>query len=269
MLLRKILIPSVLVLVVVAAGCSGSGRLNYATPEEAYQTGLSLYERGKYDRAIEYFQGVFDFGRVSDVAADAQLHLARAYAGSEQYILAASEFTRFMELYRNDPRLEQAEYERAMAYYKLSPEYQLDQTDTERAIQYFQLFLDRYPNSTLVPEAEARVRELREKLAHKRFATGGLYEQRELYQAAAIAYESTFDTYPDTPWADDALLGAIRSYIAYAERSVQERQAERLQRAIANYERLAQIFPDSPLLKEAEALYGRAVAMQRPLLGNN
>ena len=113
--------------------------------------------------------------------ADAQLFLARSYYNDEQFILAASEFTRFMELYRNDPRAPQAEYERAMAYYRQSPEYQLDQTDTERAISYFQLFLDRHPGSEFVDEAEVRVRELREKLAHKQYATGGLYEQRELY----------------------------------------------------------------------------------------
>ncbi len=267
--LRNVITTLLLGGALLGAGCSGSGQARYDSPDDAFQKGMSFYERGKYQRAIEFFQGVFDFGRVSEQAADAQLYLARSYFEDKQYILAASEFTRFMELYRSDPRIEQAEYERAMSYYHLSPAYQMDQTETERAISYFQLFLDRHPNGEYADEAASRVTELREKLARKQYATGGLYEQRELYEAAAIAYESTFDKYPDTSWADDALVGAIRAYIAFAEQSITERQAERLQEAIDNYQRLVQIFPDSPLLKEAESLYERAAAMQQQLLGRS
>jgi outer membrane protein assembly factor BamD len=67
-----------------------------------------------------------------------------------------------------------------------------------------------------------------------------------------------FDQYPETAWADDALLGAIRSYIEYAAQSVPQRQAERLDKAIENYNRLTQVFPDSPLLQDAEGLYEEA-----------
>lgn len=245
---------------VVLAGCSGAGRLRYDTPEEAFQKGQELYEAGKYDRAVEYLQGVFDFGRTNEWADDAQLFLARSYYKDGQYILAASEFTRFLDVYRNDPRRVEAEYERALSYYELSPSYQLDQTETQHAIDYFQLFLNRYPGSDLADEAEQKIRELREKLAHKQYETAGLYERRELYEAAALSYEMVFDKYPDTAWADDALVGAIRAYIAFSDQSVRERQEERLEKAVENYQRLVQIFSESPLLKEAEALYEQAVA---------
>jgi outer membrane protein assembly factor BamD len=69
---------------------------------------------------------------------------------------------------------------------------------------------------------------------------------------------STFDQYPDTPWADDALLGAIRAYIEYSDRSVEGKQDDRLQQAIDYYNRLVQVFPNSPLLKQAETQYERA-----------
>ncbi len=244
----------ILCVAVFAAGCSGTGRLRYDSPQEAFETGMQLYEDGRYDRAGEYFQGVFDYGRTSEVAADAQLYLARSYYQSKRYILAANEYTRFIEIYRNDPRSEEAEFERAMSYYEQSPDYELDQTPTEQAINYFQLFLDRYPNSELADEAESHIRVLREKLAHKEFAAAELYERREIYEAAAITYERVFDLYPDTRWADDALLGAIRTYIDYAEQSVASRQEERFQAAVDHYERLEQLFQDSPLLPSARNL---------------
>jgi len=109
-----------------------------------------------------------------------------------------------------------------------------------------------------VADAEARIKELREKLAHKAYQTGYLYERRELYRAAALSYESAFDRFPDTDWADDAIVGAIRSYIAYSDQSIQARQRDRLLPAIENYNKLLQLFPNSPLLKDAERLYGEA-----------
>jgi outer membrane protein assembly factor BamD len=260
MVLRSYVVLISLTAALVAAGCSGSGRLRYDSPQEAYQKGVELYERGKYQQAAEYFQAVFDFGRTHEWADDAQLYLARAYRANEQYILAASEYTRFVEIYRADPRVPEAEYERALAYYELSPNYELDQSDTERAIQYFTLFANRYPDHELFDEATARIAELRDKLAHKQFETAKLYERRELYEAAALSYEAVFDKYPDTAWADDALVGAIRAYIGFSDQSVLNRQAERLQFAVDNYERLIQIFPNSPLLKEGEQLYEQAVA---------
>lgn len=258
MLGRRFLTAGLLIVLLATAGCSGSGRLRYDTPQEAFEKGKSLYERGKYQRAIEYLQGVFDYGRTSEVAADAQLYLARSYYHNKEYILAANEYTRFIDIYRIDPRAEEAEFERAMSYFQLSPAFDLDQTNTVQAITFFQLFLDRYKNSELRGEAETRIADLREKLAHKAFAAAELYERREMYEAAALSYESVFDNYPDTRWADNALLGAIRTYIAFSELSVRAKQEERLQAALTNYERLVQLFRDSPLVKEAEPLYEQA-----------
>ena len=258
MLGRKLISFGVLAAFAFILGCSGTGRLRYETPQEAFEQGKSLFEREKYQRAVDYFQAVFDFGRTSDVAADAQLYLARSYYHNGEYILAANEYTRFVDIYRNDPRSEDAEFERALSYFQLSPSYELDQTNTRQAITFLQLFLDRYPSSDKKDDAESRIAGLREKLAHKDFAAAELYERREMYEAAALTYENVFDNYSDTEWADDALLGAMRSYIAFSELSIRTRQAERLQAAIDHYERLVQLFRDSPLVKDAESLYEQA-----------
>jgi outer membrane protein assembly factor BamD len=257
---------ALLLLAIGLAGCSGSGRLRYETPEEAFEKGTAFYERGKYDRAIEYFQGSFDFGRTHALAADAQLYLARAYRANKEYLLAANEYTRFMEIYRSDPRVPDAEFERALTYYERSPAFSLDQTDSQRAVEQFQLFINRFPGSDKVVDAEAKIMELREKMAHKQYETAKLYERRELFQAAALSYEAVFDRFFDTVWADDALLGAMKAYIAFSDRSIAARQPERLQKAIDNYDRLIQLFPNSDLLKEAEAVYTTAADKQNRLI---
>ncbi|MFQ5570701.1 MAG: outer membrane protein assembly factor BamD [Rhodothermales bacterium] len=267
MLLSRLRFSVVMLLVVLVAGCSGSGRLRYDTPKEAFDKGMERYESGKYARAVQYFQGSFDFGRTHEWADDAQLFLARAYRANKEYILAANEYSRFAQIYRADPRVPEAEFERAMTFYERSPLYQLDQTNTEDAINAFNLFINRYPTHESVLEAEQRIKELREKLAHKQYDTALQYEQRELFQAAALSYEVVFDKYSDTDWADDALLGAIRTYIIYSDESVEARQAERLQKAVDHYQRLLQLFPDSELLKDAEALYEQATSRMQALAG--
>lgn len=246
------------VLLVGFMGCSGSRGISTNGPQDAYEKGMAQYEDGNYDRAIRYFRAVMSYGRGNEYGPEAQFQLAMAQRQKKKYLVAANEFKRFKQLYRNHEKVPKAEYEQARAYYTRSPRYQLDQTDTRRAIELFRLFIDRYPDHELASDAEEKIDELRAKLAHKQFDAAKLYERRDMWRAATESYESVFDQYPETPWADDALLGALRAYVQYADRSIQERQAERYQRALDQYSRLAQLFPDSPLLNRAKPLRDEA-----------
>jgi outer membrane protein assembly factor BamD len=247
-----------LALVVGLVGCSGSQRVAHNSPEQAYEKGMEQFEKENYDRALRYFRGVLSYGRGNEWGPDAQFQLAMTQRKKGKYLVAANEFKRFTQLYRNNQKVPRAEYERARAYYSRSPDYQLTQTDSRKAIDLFQLFIERYPDHELVPDAQAKIDKLRAKLAHKQFTAGKLYERRDMWRAATRSYEDVFDTYPDTPWADNALLGALRTYVRYADRSVQEKRAERYQKAIDQYGRLTQLFPDSPLLKQAQPLRDEA-----------
>ena len=51
----------------------------------------------------------------------------------------------------------------------LSPVYSLDQTDTFKAIDKLQSFIDAYPNSEYLAEANETVKVLREKIEKKVF----------------------------------------------------------------------------------------------------
>lgn len=253
-------LPSLLSLVLFVGllGCSGGQRVTHNSPKQAYNKGMEHFEKENYDKALRYFRGVLSYGRGNEWGPNAQFQLAMTQRKRGKYLVAANEFERFTRLYRNDQRVPRAEYERARAYYSRSPDYQLTQTDTRKAIELFQLFIERYPNHDLVSDAQAKIDELRAKLAHKQYDAGKLYERRDMWRAATRSYEDVFDKYPDTPWADDALLGALRTYIRYADRSVQEKRAERYEKAIMQYDRLTQLFPDSPLLEQADPLRDEA-----------
>ncbi len=244
-------------LVLIVAGC-GSGPETFSSAQTAYDRGVEAYENERYARAIEFFRAALDFGRTSELADDAQLYLARSYAGDRQYLLAGTEFTRFIEFYRNDPRIEEAAFERIQAYAALSPRYELDQTDTRQAIAYIQLYLQQYPNSEHGEEAANLADQLREKLARKLYERGYLYERRELYEAAALTYRDVLAEYPTSAYVDDALAAAVRVQTLYAEGSVPAQQRARFQEALDTYDQLTTLFPDSPVLVEAQTYYDRA-----------
>jgi len=244
----------------VAAGCGGAQGLQAGSPENAFRQGKDLFDRGRYPRAIEYFQHVFDFGRAHEWAPEAQFHLAESYFRTRQYLLAANEFTRFVELYRTDPRVEEGEYKRALSYVRLSPPYQLDQTDTHNALTYLRLYLAKYPDGQHAEEVGGYIEELRHKLARKQFEIAQLYETRGMFQAAGIEYLRVLEDFPESEFADDALFGALRAYKAFADRSIPQRQPERYRMAAEQYERLAQLFPNSPTLRDAEPVYQQVQA---------
>jgi len=255
----SVLVPALLsALIGLLIGCGGSKELTYRSPQEAYEKGMAQMEEGDHQQAIRLFRAVFEYGRGNEWAPKSRFQLAMAQRELNKHLVAANEFQRFTQLYRNHEMRPRAEFERANSYYLRSPMYRLGQSDSRESISLFRLFIERYPNHQLTAEAENKIDELRAKLAHKKYAAGKLYERRDMWKAATTVYEEAFDQYPDTRWADDALLGAVRTYIRYADRSVQEKQADRYQKAIENYNRLTQLFPESKLLNEAEQFYSEA-----------
>ena len=260
--------PGLLALAVLIAGCGG-GPTTFSTAQEAYDRGVAEAERGRHGTAIEYLRAALDFGRTGELADDAQLALARAYAADGQHLLAGSEFTRFVEFYRTDPRVEQAAFERIQAYAGLSPRYELDQTYTRQALGYIRSYQVQYPESPNVAAAEALAAELRAKLARKLYETARLYERRDMFEAAVLTFRDVLTEYPTSEWADDAMLGAVRTQIAFAAGSVPARQRLRYREALDLYDELVTLFPTSPLLGEAEGLYDQAFAGWRAAGGGD
>lgn len=223
--------------------------------EVAYNKAIALFENEDYVDAANAFDAVTRIARGSEYAEDAQYYLAESYYLSDQYLLAASEYDRFTSYYPQSPKRQEVEYKAALCFFNLSPRYRLDQTETRQAIERFQLYINRYPNSDFVQDAADRIDELRSKLARKDFEAGEFYYRTDRYEAATIYYSLTIDQYPETVWAERALVRQINAFIDYADKSVIDKQAERYSKAIESYETFIQLFPTSDLRAEAEALY--------------
>lgn len=219
---------------------------------QAYGKAKNLFDKGDYSESAEAFETVIRIGRGTDYARDAQFYLAEAYFEDERYLLAASEYERYRTLYPRSPRREEVDFKEAYSFYELSPRFKLSQQYTNSAIEKFQLFNSRYPDSERVQESSEYITELRSKLARKLYNSADLYMRTDQFQAAIIYYDLTIDRYPESKWAERALVNEINAYVIYADRSVSSKQRERYELAVSSYEKYLQLFPDSEFRSEAE-----------------
>jgi outer membrane protein assembly factor BamD len=72
------------------------------------------------------------------------------------------------------------------------------------------------------------------------------------YRAAAIAYTSLINNYPDSEKSDEYKLQIIKSYYKYASLSILERREGRYLKVIGEVQDFQDRYPESKFMKEAE-----------------
>ncbi len=260
--MQHLIKPLIVILILITVAACGSRHTIQPgdSVDVAFEKAMGLYERERFSQAADAFEVVLSIARGTDIAADAQYYLAKSHYHNRSFLLAASEFRRFARNYTTDERRQEAEFLEAYSHYRMSPRYNLDQTETYNALNRFQLFTTRYPDSELAEEAVEYMDELRDKLAKKKFRAAEMYFRIREYRSAALYFELTVENYPESRWAERALVNQIQSYVEYAENSVRDRQQERFESAVDAYQRYVQIFPRGENRARAEEYYDRALS---------
>lgn len=220
--------------------------------EVAYNKAKALFDKENYTESAQAFETVIQIARGTDFGEDAQFYLAESYFRNERYLLAAAEYERYISLFPRKERRQVAQFNEALCYYRLSPRFKLDQGYTRKSIEKFQLYSNRYPAAENIQEASKYITELRSKLAKKLYHSADLYMRTDQYEAAIIYYDLTIDQYPESIWAQRSLVDEINAHNVYASRSVQNKQRERYQNAVATYEKFVQLFPNGEYREQAD-----------------
>ena len=129
---------------------------------------------------------------------------------------------------------------------------ELDQTNSAKAIGLMQTFINTHPGSARIKEATEIIDQLRVKLEVKEYNNAQLYYNMGHYRAAAIAYSSLMNDFPDSQKSDDYKLQVIRSYYLYANNSVDEKKAARYEQVVAECNDFTDRFPESKLIAEVQ-----------------
>lgn len=166
---------------------------------------------------------------------------------------AESLFKQFVEVFPSSPKAEEMEYMRAYTFYRQSPKAELDQTNTQKTIGLMQTFINTHPESARSKEASGIIDKCREKLEDKALKSADLYFNMGHFRAAAIAYTSLMNDFPDSEKSDDYKFQIIKSYYQFATNSIEDKKTARYEQVVTECNDFIDRFPDSKLRKEVDS----------------
>ena len=215
------------------------------------------YDAGKYSKAIRLYEQIAPTYRGKPQAEKMFYEYAQALYKTKQFYLAGYQFESFASSYPKSDKLEEASFLGAKCFTKLSPSYSLDQVDTYKAIDKLQTFIDRYPESTYLPEANVMVKALREKIEKKFFEIAKQYNTIADYKASLVALDNFIINYPGTPYKEQALYYKLDSSYNLAINSIPSKVEERLNVAKVAYNSLIKFNANTEYKKKADEMLAR------------
>lgn len=210
------------------------------------------YANKNYRNAEVLYQELFPVFKGSDKFEDLYYKYAYCSYYQKNYLDAENLFKSYLGVFPNSSKAEEIAYMHAYTFYKQSPNVELDQTNTTKAIGMMQGFINSYPNSPRVADANDIITKCRGKLEKKDYISAKLYYNLQFYQASALTFSSLLINYPESSIGDEYMLMVVKSYYEYAKSSVYGKQEERYEKVTSEYFDFADRYPESKLLKEAE-----------------
>lgn len=236
--------------------CSKFQRVMKSTDMEAkYNAAVKYYDKKDYYHALQLFEELITVFRGTSKAEMSYYYYAYCTYYVDDFTMAAYHFNNFVQSYPNSKLSEEMQYMFAYCFFLDSPVSSLDQTSTLEAIDKFQIFINRYPSSDKVAQANKYIDALRLKLEQKAFDNAKLYYDIQQYKAAVVSMENVLRDYPATQYKEEALYIILKSRYNYAQNSVYQKQTERFKEVRESYYKLIDSFPQSKYLREAERIF--------------
>jgi outer membrane protein assembly factor BamD len=254
--MKKII--SLLLVVVLFASCNEYQKaLKNDDVAVKFEMGTKLYEAGKYTKAIRLFEQIAPAYRGKPQAEKLFYMFAQSYYKTKQYYLAGYQFESFVSGYPKSEKVQEAAYLGSKSYSMLSPVYSLDQTETFKAIDKLQAFIDTYPNSEYLGEANKTVKLLTEKIERKVYENAKGYNTILDYKSAIVALDNFITDYPGTPFKEDALFYKFDSAYQLGINSVPSKMEERLNVAKTAYSSLIKFDAETKYKEKANEMLAR------------
>jgi outer membrane protein assembly factor BamD len=243
------LVAALAVVAAIAGGCAGKKDVMPVGTADAdkflFDKGTEAAKDRKWLNAREYFRNIVDNYPQSPYRPDAKLALGDTYIGehsTESLLLAANEFREFLTFYPTNARADYAQLQLAKSFAEqmLAPE--RDQSATKDAIKEIEIFLQRFPNSALMPEARKLEREAKDRFSEAGYRVGYYYYRVKWYTGAIDRFKEVLQT-------DPAYTNRDAVYFHLAESLYLLKQGPE---ALPYFERLLREFEKSEYLATAQ-----------------
>jgi outer membrane protein assembly factor BamD len=238
-----------------------------------FDKAMNSLKKGRYDVARLTLQTLLNTYPDSEYRMRAKLAVGDTWfkeGGAAALTQAEAEYKDFITFFPNAPEAAEAQMKVADIYYQQMEKPDRDYTNAQRAEQEYRVMINQFPDSTLVPRAKQKLRNVEEVLAERETQIGLFYQSTEQYPAAIARLQTVIDTYPLYSKSDQALLGIGDSYEGEAHAvqiapnipgAMRERlRAMYLDKAAAAYDKVITRYPMAPHVEDAR---DRLVAMNR------
>ncbi len=221
------------------------------------------FDSKQYVQAATLFKDCSTVFKGTEKAEESLYLLAMSHFENKDYVSSGPYFRTYYTRYPKGKYAESARFYCGYGYYLDSPDVQLDQTPTIQGIEELQAFLDYYPRSDKVPQAQSAIFELQDKLTLKQLQNAQLYYNLGTYmgnnyESAVIVARNAVRDYPYSKYKEDLELLILKARYREADLSVDERKADRFREVVDEYYSFINNYPDSPNRHEADNIYNIA-----------
>jgi outer membrane protein assembly factor BamD len=219
--------------------------------KELYDKAVDATKHGHFDVARLDLQTLLNTYPDSQFQMRAKLAIADSWykeGGTAALTQAESEYKDFITFFPNAPEAAEAQMRVGDIYFRQMDKPDRDYAKAVHAEEEYRLMLQQFPESTLVPQAKQRLREVQEVMATREADVAAFYATHNNFAATIARYQTVVDTYPQYSHMDDVLVGLGDSYEAEA------RFVRSMKLPEAGKARLERIYDD-----QAAAAYTRVI----------
>ena len=247
-------LSNITVIIVFFTACNRE--FNKVVKSKDYEYKLKMadkyFEQKKYGNAQQLYEELYPVFKGTDKFEELYYKDAYCFYYMKNYRDAENFFKGFLEVFPNSTKAEEVDFMHSLCFYKQSPKLELDQTNTAKSIGVMQTFINTHSGSPRIQEATEIIDKCRRKLEEKELRGAELYYKIGQYRAAAISYNDLLNNYPESGKGDTYKLQSIKAYYKFAKLSIQDKQQERYEKVVTEYQDFIDRFPESKLIKEAE-----------------
>lgn len=227
--------------------------------ELKYNKAVEYFEKKDYMRASTLLDMVSTYYKGTDRSEMVLYYMAKSYVGQKDYYSASEYFKTYVKTFPKGTHVAEAKFMIGYCFYMDSPDSRLDQTTTYQAMTAFQEFLDMFPESERVPEANKLIDELTNKLALKAYSNAKLYFNLgdylgNNYESCVITAQNALKKFPTTVYREELAMLVLQSKYEQASHSVFEKKVERYRTAIDEYYNFINEFPEGKFRKQADKI---------------
>jgi outer membrane protein assembly factor BamD len=216
-----------------------------------YDKALNATKSGHFDVARLDLQTLLNTYPDSQYLMKAKLAIADSWykeGGTAALTQAEQEYKDFITFFPNAPEAAEAQMRVGDIYFRQMDKPDRDYSKVTHAEAEYRLMLQQFPDSTLVPQAKQRLREVQEVMATRESAIAAFYATHSNWPATIARYQTVVDTYPQYSHMDEVLIGMGDAY------ETEAKFVRTLKLPEAGKARLEKIYDD-----QAIAAYSRVV----------